>query len=117
MAKNDPAEFTVGAIVKLNSGGHQMTVSKVDATEIECVWSDGKKTRREIFSCNLLSDASTPQSLSIHFTPSLANIDDVIQELRALPSPVEGEAVLHVTQEQMREILRRRFVHPNSNGD
>jgi uncharacterized protein YodC (DUF2158 family) len=31
-------EFKVGDVVKLKSGGPEMTVSEVDDDEIECVW-------------------------------------------------------------------------------
>jgi uncharacterized protein YodC (DUF2158 family) len=113
-AEAKPASFAIGDVVRLKSGGHDMTVSEVDSAEVTCIWSDGKKTRKERFSRELLAGGGSgkPQSLSIHFTPSPADIDDVVRELRELPDAGSSADIMQVTEEQVREILVRRIVHP-----
>jgi uncharacterized protein YodC (DUF2158 family) len=43
------AEFTVGDLVKLKSGGEVMTVEAVATDAISCVWFNGKKIERNVF--------------------------------------------------------------------
>lgn len=50
------AEETIseGDVVKLKSGGAEMTVESLNAGYADCVWSDGKKVYRDTFKVSLL---------------------------------------------------------------
>jgi uncharacterized protein YodC (DUF2158 family) len=43
-----------GDVVRLRSGGAEMTVENVSGDYAECVWSDGKKVYRDAFKITLL---------------------------------------------------------------
>ena len=44
---NDP--FAIGSIVKLKSGGPDMTVYSLDRGHLNCQWFAGKKLERGVF--------------------------------------------------------------------
>lgn len=46
--------ITEGDVVRLKSGGAEMTVENVSGGYAECVWSDGKKVYRDAFKVTLL---------------------------------------------------------------
>jgi uncharacterized protein YodC (DUF2158 family) len=43
-----------GDVVRLRSGGADMTVETVSGDYAECVWSDGKRVYRDAFKVSLL---------------------------------------------------------------
>ncbi len=49
--------FKSGDVVSFKSGGHSMTVEYVDGDYVNCIWSDGKKPLKAIYSAELLMTA------------------------------------------------------------
>jgi uncharacterized protein YodC (DUF2158 family) len=48
-----------GDVVRLRSGGADMTVEAVTSDYAECVWSDGKRVYRDTFKLSLLYKPKT----------------------------------------------------------
>ena len=56
------ANFKIGDIVRLKSGGHPMMVSSVDGTSIICVWSVRGDIKSKAFSSVILEEGEAPIS-------------------------------------------------------
>jgi uncharacterized protein YodC (DUF2158 family) len=97
-----PDQFDIGATVVLMSGGHEMTVEKIDGSDLHCVWSDGRQIKNRIFRRELVRDSKRKHSVKIHRMASDMDIDDAATELSSLPTD-------EMTHERFREILRQRF--------
>ena len=46
--------FVVGDVVKLKSGGPEMTVDVVNGSDIRCTWFDGLEAKRFVFQARML---------------------------------------------------------------
>jgi uncharacterized protein YodC (DUF2158 family) len=52
-------DLKVGDVVKLKSGGPEMTIQELDAVNgmVDCIWFDGKTQRRDEFSMETVQKA------------------------------------------------------------
>src|SRR5262249_52039035 len=98
----ETSELVAGGVVVLKSGGHEMTVEKIEGPHIHCIWSDGKRVRRDTFPRELLRDSQRVTGLHIKFTPSPNDIDQAVKDLCNL-RPDE------MTDDRLREVLSRHF--------
>jgi len=48
------AQFKVGDVVKLKSGGPAMTVSELAVTQVWCMWFEGTEQKQAIFPVDAL---------------------------------------------------------------
>jgi uncharacterized protein YodC (DUF2158 family) len=53
-------DFAIGDVVKLKSGGHEMTVQEITEDSAKCIWSDGKQVRSGSFHRTLLIARNAP---------------------------------------------------------
>lgn len=52
-------ELKLGDVVCLKSGGHEMTVSKIQGDQVVCIWSDsGRRIKERAFSEHLLQQSN-----------------------------------------------------------
>ena len=54
-------DLSDGDLVKLKSGGLEMTVEKVEGAIITCVWFVGVELKRESFNTSVLCKAATSE--------------------------------------------------------
>ena len=59
------ADIKEGNIVRLKSGGVQMTVDSIDEDGANCVWQNGNHTLRELFRVHTLELASKQDGISV----------------------------------------------------
>jgi len=102
-------DFAVGEVVKLKSGGHEMTVQEVNADEVVCVWSDGKQVRSKAFNPSLFSKSGAPlTSINIQLVYSDNDVTELVAEMRRLGTSAD-EAGFYITDEKAHSILKRRL--------
>jgi uncharacterized protein YodC (DUF2158 family) len=88
--------FQKGEVVRLNSGGPDMTVREEKKGVVVCDWSEGNKTRRESYYSEQLSPAATELS-DIERARRIAFIlRQAVQQKDAPPQTLDGliDAVL-----------------------
>jgi uncharacterized protein YodC (DUF2158 family) len=101
--------FAIGEVVKLKSGGHEMTVQEITEDGAKCVWSDGKRVRSESFHPTLLIAREAPiTGINIRIVYPDKDIDDMVAEMRRV-SKAQGDTGFHVEDEAARAILKRRL--------
>ena len=100
-------DFAIGDVVKLKSGGHEMTVQEVTEDGTKCIWSDGKRVRSESFHPTLLIARDAPiTGINITIVYSDKDIDEMVTEMRR-SSKAQDDAGFHVEDETARAILKR----------
>jgi uncharacterized protein YodC (DUF2158 family) len=102
-------EFAIGEVVKLKSGGHQMTVREITVDGAKCVWSDGKRVRSESFPPTLLIARDAPiTGISIRIVYPDKDIEEMVAEMRRV-SKAPDKTGFHIEDETARAILKRRL--------
>jgi len=61
------AKLKVGSVVRLKSGGPQMTIDAVKKGRAVCVWFEKEKRQAIQLALTALEDASTPKSMTVKF--------------------------------------------------
>ena len=104
-------ELAVGDVVRLKSGGHEMTVEEITDAGVGCVWSEGKRLRRMSFKRDLLagSGSGMPSEIVRRLVYPDKDIEEIITEMRGVEgSQVDGNR-LSLTEAQAREILKKHL--------
>jgi len=103
------ADFAIGDVVKLKSGGHEMTVRGITEGSAECIWSDGKRVRSESFQPTLLIGRNPPiTGIDIRIVYPDKDIEEMVADMRRA-SKAQDETGFHVEDETARMILKRRL--------
>lgn len=102
-------EFSIGQVVKLNSGGHDMTVQEAVEENINCIWSDGKMMRSASFDKRLLVARDAPiTGINIILVYSDNDVDEIVTQMRRA-SRASDEVGFHINDDEARKILKRRL--------
>ena|SRR6266849_8296110 len=102
-------DFAIGEVVKLKSGGHEMTVQEITEDGAKCIWSDGKRVRSELFHPTLLIARSAPiTGIDIRIVYPDKDIEEMVAEMRRV-SKAQDDTGFHVEDEAARAILKRRL--------
>jgi uncharacterized protein YodC (DUF2158 family) len=99
----------IGEVVRLKSGGHQMTVNEVDNVGVNCLWSDGKKTLQKVFAPAVLQRSNAISGISIQIVYGENGIESIVTDVQACASPAEEADVLHISVSELRRILKARL--------
>jgi uncharacterized protein YodC (DUF2158 family) len=99
-------DFAIGEVVKLKSGGHEMTVKETAEDGTKCIWSDGKRVRSETFQPTLLvaRDAPITEIRLVAVYPD-KDIEEMVAEMRRV-SKAQDDTGFHVEDETARAILQ-----------
>jgi uncharacterized protein YodC (DUF2158 family) len=101
--------FAIGEVVKLKSGGHEMTVQEITEDSAKCIWSDGKRVRSESFHPSLLIARAAPlTAINIRVVYPDKDIEEMVAEMRNA-SKAQDDTGFHVEDETARAILKRRL--------
>src|SRR3977135_1912720 len=99
--------FAIGEVVKLKSGGHEMTVQEIMEDGAKCIWSDGKRVRSESFHPTLLIARGAPiTGINIRIVYPDKDIEEMVAEMRRV-SKAKDDTGFHVEDEMARTILKR----------
>jgi uncharacterized protein YodC (DUF2158 family) len=102
-------DFAIGEVVKLKSGGHEMTVQEITEDGAKCIWSDGKRVRSESFHPTLLIARDAPiTGINIRIVYPDKDIEEMVAEMRRV-SKAQDDTGFHVEDETARAILKRRL--------
>ena len=103
------AEFSIGQVVKLRSGGHEMTVQEASEDQINCVWSDGKGIRSASIDRRLLVAKDAPiAGINIVLVYPDKDVDGMVEAMRQI-SKVSDDNGFHISDDDARKILKRRL--------
>jgi uncharacterized protein YodC (DUF2158 family) len=109
-------DFVIGDVVKLKSGGHEMTVQDTGADSVGCVWSDGKQVRSGSFHPNLLvARAERITGINIVLVYGDKDIGEMVAEMRR-SSKAADDTGFHVEDEAASAILKRRLGPKSERG-
>jgi uncharacterized protein YodC (DUF2158 family) len=107
-------DLIVGEVVKLKSGGHDMTVQEVTEDAIACIWSDGNRVRSEKFNPSLLSKSGAVTAVNRRIVYSDKGVDELVAEIR-LAGTSTDDTGFYITDEGLRSILKRELGPNKSN--
>ena len=95
--------FSRGDIVRLKSGGPQMTVREEKKGALVCDWFEGDKLRRESFFAEQLSEAAT-QAEDLEVAQRIAALlQEAIVKKSSPPANSQNDAVEEVFREEARK--------------
>ena len=97
-------DLAIGDVVKLKSGGHDMTVQEANDPEIACIWSDGKQVRSKTFNRSLLSKSGAITEINIKLVYPDKDVEEIVAEMRRACS-----AGFYIEDKQAHVILKRRL--------
>jgi uncharacterized protein YodC (DUF2158 family) len=102
-------DFAIGEVVKLKSGGHEMTVQEITEDGAKCIWSEGKRVRSESFHPTLLilRDPPVTRIERLIVYPD-RDIEEIVAEMRHA-SKAQDDIGFHVEDETARAILKRHL--------
>jgi uncharacterized protein YodC (DUF2158 family) len=102
-------DFPIGEVVKLKSGGHEVTVQEITEDSAKCIWSDGKRVRSESFHPTLLVARDAPVTgISIKIVYPDKDVDEMVSEMRRA-SKAQDDSGFHIEDETARAILKRHL--------
>jgi uncharacterized protein YodC (DUF2158 family) len=102
-------DFKIGEVVKLKSGGHEMTVQEITEDSAKCIWSEGKRVRSESFHPTLLIARDAPiTGINIRIVYPDKDIEEMVAEMRRA-SKAHDDTGFHVEDETARAILKRHL--------
>jgi uncharacterized protein YodC (DUF2158 family) len=102
-------DFAIGEVVKLKSGGHEMTVQEITEDGAKFIWSEGKRVRSESFHPTLLilRDPPVTRIERLIVYPD-RDIEEIVAEMRHA-SKAQDDIGFHVEDETARAILKRHL--------
>jgi uncharacterized protein YodC (DUF2158 family) len=102
-------DFAIGEVVKLKSGGHEMTVQEITEDNAKCIWSEGNRIRSESFHPTLLIARSPPITrINRVIVDPRKDIVGIVAEMRRA-SKAQDDTGFHVEDETAQAILKRHL--------
>jgi uncharacterized protein YodC (DUF2158 family) len=101
-------DLAIGDVVKLKSGGHDMTVQEANDHEIACIWSDGKQVRSKTFNRSLLSKSGAITEINIKLVYPDKDVEEIVAEMRRACTSAD-DAGFYIEDKQAHVILKRRL--------
>jgi uncharacterized protein YodC (DUF2158 family) len=101
-------DLAMGDVVKLKSGGHDMTVQEAIGDEIVCIWSDGKQVRSKTFNRSLLSKSGAITAINIQIVYPDKDVTEIVEEMRNACTSAD-DAGFYIEEKQAHVILKRRL--------
>jgi uncharacterized protein YodC (DUF2158 family) len=103
-------DLAIADVVKLKTGGHDMTVEAITEDGVTCTWSDGKQLRSRTINPALLAK-SEAKSGAIGVIERVIvygdkYIDEIVSEMRDAGTAAT-DGTFHITDEQARLVLKR----------
>jgi uncharacterized protein YodC (DUF2158 family) len=85
-------DFAIGEVVKLKSGGHEMTVQEITEDSAKCIWSDRKRVKSESFHPTLLIAPSAPIARieRVIVDHPRKDIEEMVAEMRRASNARDG---------------------------
>jgi uncharacterized protein YodC (DUF2158 family) len=109
-------DFKIGEVVKLKSGGHEMTVQEITEDGAKCIWSEGKRVRSESFHPTLLIARGAPITrIERRIMHQGNDIEEMVAEMRRA-SKAQDDTGFHVEDETARAILKRHLGGQDETG-
>jgi uncharacterized protein YodC (DUF2158 family) len=102
------ADFAVGDVVQLKSGGHDMTVDAITEGGVTCMWSDGKHVWSQTINPALLAKSGAPSVIERRIVCGDKCVDEIVSEMRDAGTAA-ADGSFNITDEQARLILKRRL--------
>src|SRR3981081_3703851 len=99
-------ELTIGEGVKLKSGGHEMVVQEIKEDGITCIWSDGKRARKETLNHSLVAKVDRHRINIQMGLYSDKDVDELVAEMRGA-STTADDSGFYIADEKARSILKR----------